>query len=644
LTLRNDIFLRVALSILLPMTLLVFVATYYAERRYQEEVRVELAASLNNLVAEIDRRIIYERETFNALATAPAIEQYVPVMQAAADGDLHPEFFPRTKNINTFLEAFQRIVPSMNTLRVLDAHANTLVKVRFGQSSPALFDGIESFPFAEEEIDDEQYIDRLYELPNDEISVTLLTQTRLEQDEDTSLPMLDYILPMSRDGIFVGYLVANMLGEHINRILDFSKRPRNAKILIAEINPEQKERHEVILYDDSQALSFTDVKSQERRLKDALGASLYEAIKGETEGYVISENNSESIYFLEYLPYPDLLAHWVVMLRVDQNAIAAPFRQIRIASLILAGIGLVVSLWLASMVANHIARPVMQLAGTIKDYAREGNIIRAGSGDGSVEIEQLADSFNYMADTLDKAAIERDHAQHIMLQQAKLASIGQMAAGIGHELNNPLNNILTLSKLLERNSNCADEKSKQDIVSLREETLRASGIVQGILNFARQVPPSFSHFKISDWIVDTFALVQQQANKNGVTLYSLNDSDLYLYGDRSQLQQVLINLLLNAIQASARDSCVEVSVHENEDEILVSVSDEGIGIDPDELDKVFDPFYSSKQVGDGYGLGLSISMGIMEQHDGSLIIKNNNEVGVLVTMVMPRKGDQDIET
>ena len=635
-TLRNDIFLRVALSILLPMTILVLMATYYTERRYQEGVQAELAASLNNLVAEIDRRIVYERETFSALVTAPAIEQYIPVMQAAADGDLHPEFFPRTENINTFLEAFQRIVPSMNTLRVLDAQANTLVKVRFGQSTPALFDGIESFPFAEEEIDDEQYLDRLYELPNDEISVTLLTQTRLEQD-DISLPMLDYILPMSRDGSFVGYLVANMLGEQINRILEISPRPRNAKIIIAEINPEEKDRHEVILYDDSQSLSFTDIKSPDRRLKNVLDEYLYEAMKGEHEGYAISADKSESIYFLEYMPYPDLLAHWVVILKVDQDAIAAPFRQIRIASILFAGIGLMISLWLAGMVANHVAKPIIKLAKTIKDYATGGREIRASSNSDSIEVEQLAESFNYMADTLDKAAVERDNAQHIILQQAKLASIGQMAAGIGHELNNPLNNILTLSKLLERNANCADDKSKQDIISLREETMRASGIVQGILNFARQVPPKFSHFNLTEWIADTFLLVKQQANKHAVTLQAPDDLGLYLYGDRSQLQQVFINLLLNAIQASARNSNVKVSVEEDLNNISVSVSDEGIGIEENELDKIFDPFYSSKQVGDGYGLGLSISMGIMEQHDGTLSIKNNSDVGVLATMTLPQK-------
>ena len=638
--LRSDIFLRVALSILLPMTVLVLAATYYTEQRYEEDIRTDLAGSLDTLVGEIDRRLASDRETFAALATAPAIEQYIPVMQAAADGELHPEFFSRTDNINKFLEAFQRVVPSMNTLRVLDSQANTLVKVRFGQSAPASFDGIESFPFAEEEIDDEQYLNRLYELPNNEIGVTLLNQTRSEQEEDTSLPMLDYILPMSRDGIFVGYLVVNMLGEQIDRILEYTRRPRNAKILIAEINPEEPDRHEVILYDDSQSLGFTDNKLQERRLKNVLSEDLYKKIIGEPEGYVTSKDNSESIYFIEYMPYPDLLAHWIVMLRIDQNAIDAPFEQIRIISLIVVAIILIISLWLAGITANQIATPVTQLAKTIKEYANGRSKVRASTKNASQEIAELAGSFNYMADTLDKAAIERDRAQHIMLQQDKLASIGQMAAGIGHELNNPLNNILTLSKLLERNTNCTDENSKKDIISLREETLRASGIVQGILNFARQVPPEFSTFKIAPWIEDTFSLVQQQANKHAVLLVLGGDLESSVYGDRGQLQQVLINLLLNAIQASARDSVVEVFVSSNDETVSISVSDSGIGIEPDDLDKIFDPFYSSKQVGEGYGLGLSISMGIIKQHDGELTIRNN-DVGVLAVMTLPITMKQD---
>lgn len=613
------------------MTALVLAATYYSEQRYQREVQEELTASLGTTIAEIDRRLVYDRETFTALSAAPAIEQYVPVMQAAAAGQLHPEFFQRTEQVNRFLTTFQQIIPSLNTLRILDAQANTLVKVRFGKSTPAFFDGIESFPFAEEETDDDAYLDDLNELPVNEVGVTLLNQTRLEQEEDTSLPMLDYIMPLSRDKTFIGYLVVNILGEQIDRILDFAPRPNNGQLLIAEINPEEPDRNGVIIYDDATKLRFADIKSQDYRIQNIFEGRLYDAAVLNTEGFVESSDGKQSIYYQEYLPYPNLLANWVVAIRLDRETIAAPFQRIRFAILLFSLTGVIVSLWLAGVTANNIARPVLRLTNTIKAYAN-GREKQRAVVQGDDEVALLAESFNEMADTLESAAIERDQAQHIMLQQAKLASIGQMAAGIGHELNNPLNNILTLSKLLQRNTN--DEALNKDIESLREETLRASGIVQGILNFARQVPPDISEFEVEPWLLNTFSLVNQQAKTDQVILELEVEKDLKIRGDRNQLQQVMINLLINAVQASHAGDTVSVIASSAENNVIIRVIDRGCGISPDDLDKIFDPFYSSKAVGEGNGLGLSISLGIIEQHNGVLQIINNTDAGVTATITI----------
>lgn len=616
------------------MTVLVLAATYYSEQRYQQELQAELDGSLNTIIAEIDRRLVYERETFTALVNAPAFEQYLPVMKHATEGNLDPDFFERTARINGFLETFQQIVPSMYTLRILDTQANTLVKVRYGQRSRAQFDGIESFPLAEEEIDDELYLERLYELPNNEVGVTLLTQSRLEQEEDGSLPMLDYIMPLEREGLFLGYLVVNILGEQIDRILQFAPRPKNGKLLIAEINPDEPSRNGVILYDDEQQLRFVDIKSQEKKLQNMFDGEFYDAVLQVPDGVFRTKDGKQEIFYVEYLPYPDLLVHWVVALRIDRDAIAAPFNRFRLAIGLFAGFGTLVSLWLAGMTAGRIARPVIRLAQTIKDYAN-GNHAARTELEGSDEISQLADSFNYMADTLERAAVERDEAQHMMLQQAKLASIGQMAAGIGHELNNPLNNILTLSKLLER-SQTADQGISRDIKALREETLRASEIVKGILNFARQVPPEYSRFAVAEWLENTLTLVRQQSHTRGVTISTMLASDLYIVGDRGQLQQVLINLLLNAIYASPTGGVIQINVSADDDNITISVHDEGCGIKQEDLEKIYDPFFTSRAVGDGNGLGLSISLGIVEQHNGTLRIVNNpDKGGATATVTLP---------
>ena len=221
----------------------------------------------------------------------------------------------------------------------------------------------------------------------------------------------------------------------------------------------------------------------------------------------------------------------------------------------------------------------------------------------------------------------------MLLQSAKLASIGQMAAGIGHEINNPLNNILSYAKLIERQLGDSDARCKQDLKSLKEEAMRASEIIKGILNFARQVSPQYAPFDIRQWLHDTFMLVQQTAKNGGVSLSYDCQEDVVIEGDRGQLQQALINLLINAIQASARDSEVYVIVQVDAEEVAINV----IGVDPSDLDRIYDPFFTTKAEGVGSGLGLSISLGIIERHGGKLILSNNPGKGTTASMIIPRR-------
>ena len=222
-----------------------------------------------------------------------------------------------------------------------------------------------------------------------------------------------------------------------------------------------------------------------------------------------------------------------------------------------------------------------------------------------------------------------------MLENAKLASIGQMAAGIGHELNNPLNNILSYATLIERDLPKENKDLLNDIQGLRKEAKRAGTIVKGILNFARQVPPEYVDFDLHVWLKDTLLLAHAQAQKFNVTLKIYEHPDLPIYGDRNQLQQVLVNLLMNAIHASKQNDEIIVSAYTDNQQVFITVSDQGTGIENKNKDKIFDPFFTTKNIGEGSGLGLSISIGIMQYHNGNLTLANNNRGGVDATMQLP---------
>ena len=411
---------------------------------------------------------------------------------------------------------------------------------------------------------------------------------------------------------------------------------------MVENNPDRPKHHGRILYDKGHDIRFAQIRSDSVYAADKYNDQMLTEVVDSTSGLYLSEEGNFHNYYVELNPYRDRLISWVLTSHINSDVIYSPYAVIRIAIALLGVAALIITLLLTDIGVRKVAQPVCRLAGRLKAYANGDHAQRAEEKQAIDEIGALAQAFNYLADTLDTAREQRDRAEHMMLQSNKLASIGQMAAGIGHEINNPLNNVLSYAKLLQRTlekTEYGDAQTRQrlldDLNALRNETLRASDIVRGILNFARQVPPQYSHFEVQPWLENTLALVRQAAKSKRVELQLECDYDGELDGDRSQLQQALINLLLNAIQASPTDGQVFIRCQTEEQQLQLTICDQGEGVAPDKLDNIFDPFFSTKAEGEGSGLGLSISLGIIEYHNGSLHIENNPQAGVTATVMLP---------
>ena len=149
------------------------------------------------------------------------------------------------------------------------------------------------------------------------------------------------------------------------------------------------------------------------------------------------------------------------------------------------------------------------------------------------------------------------------------------------------------------------------------------------------MPPQLSSFAIKDWLTKSILLVQQTAKSHHITINLNYEGDEYLEGDQAQLQQVIINLLINAIQASENNALININVEADENQIKVEIQDQGTGIKEENLNNIYDPFFTTKEEGDGSGLGLSISLGIIESHQGNLSIQNNPDKGATATLILP---------
>lgn len=643
--LRTRILLWITLTALVPLGVLAVVAIDSSERLHRQNLDQEVSTQLQTVVSELNRRMEVELDVLERLAETSPVTDYKSVLRQAARGERPRDFLLRSGQVARFLSDFQATVVSPGTIRILDRDAHTLILVRNGRSSPQVYETLTSYPVAEHEMDEQELKDNLAQVADLDAGALLLPQTRVERREGIRSPaVLDFVIPLRNGGEPLGYLVGNVHGSLLDRILDFAPRPYGGELLVAEVNRSIPEREGLILYNDRTERKFTTLREPARALADLHQGRVADALEQRPQGQIEDPESGETVYYQEFMPYPHQLTTWVVAIRVQADEAAAPFHQLRRNVLLLAAVALVLGLVIAQGAARSVARPVVELAEAMTRYGRGDTSVRLEPR-GPDEVRTLRESFNRMAETSEEARAQRDEAQRAMLHNARLASLGEMAAGIGHEINNPLNNILAMTRLLDRDLPAEAETAREDVAMLRREVERAANVVQGVLNFARQAPPSVSRFSLDELVAETVGLLEAAASRRSVRLaFEPGEPAGELEGDRGQLQQVLVNLLLNAIQASPEGGAVTLLTAGDERGVTVRIRDQGHGVPEALRDTIWDPFVTTKPVGEGSGLGLSIAYGLVQAHGGALALDEAPSGGTEARLWLPRSspgGDSD---
>jgi PAS domain S-box-containing protein len=219
----------------------------------------------------------------------------------------------------------------------------------------------------------------------------------------------------------------------------------------------------------------------------------------------------------------------------------------------------------------------------------------------------------------------------------RLAAIGKLAAGLAHEINNPLGIILNYIEICQMDEK--DEKVKGYLMRITSETERIAEIIRQLLEFSRQTKTQFRPVDLIEVVDDTIDFIEYKLRKEGIRLqkrYSL--SKAMVLADKSQLKQVFLNIILNALQAMQHGGRLTIRLHETDDGQAFSLSfiDSGKGIAKEILDKVFDPFFSTKAIGEGTGLGLSVSYGIIQEHAGSIEVTSKEGTGSTFTIKLKK--------
>lgn len=340
------------------------------------------------------------------------------------------------------------------------------------------------------------------------------------------------------------------------------------------------------------------------------------------------------------------------------RSLAAVKRQMTIATLLMA---LIIGVASGLFIYRMVRLPVKHLIEGAQRIGR-GDLFTRITLDRGDEIGELAAAFNRMTKDLQRArqeitewsqkleqkvlekTEELSRAQRQIIHMEKMASLGKLAATVAHELNNPLAGILTYAKLIARELE-ADRLTPEErrelegyLKVIQKESSRCGDIVRNLLLFARRSGVEFALQHLNEIVKRALMLVRHHLEMCGIRLHTelLAEGD-EIVCDADQLQQALVALFVNAVEAMPEGGTLTVRLLSPDDQVWIEVSDTGVGISDDVLPHIFEPFFSTKEGGNGVGLGLAVVYGIVQRHGGAIEVDSQVGKGTTFRLILPRK-------
>ncbi|MBN2553091.1 MAG: cache domain-containing protein, partial [Spirochaetales bacterium] len=457
---------------------------------------------------------------------------------------------------------------------------------------------------------------RLAEQARIELIPTPMAAPRPETEE-TSGMTITCAVPLFDGNTFVGVLYAGVL---LNRSVEIVDRVRET-VFREEVYKGQSIGTATIFFEDLRISTNVMTAAGRRAIGTRVSEEVRNRVLEEGERWTDRAFVVNDWYITAYEPIVDIFENRVGILYV--GVLESKYVDIRrntlLVFVLITAAGMLIAVALGYFLGRRILKPVHRLI----DVSR-----RVSAGDLSPEIGPISSSeIGVLQKTLREmlsSLRERDRSQRAeselkLLQSEKQASVGRLAAGVAHEINNPLTGVLTFTHMLMRRDDI-NEEIREDLKTIADSTERVRRIVKGLLDFSRQTKIEPEPTDINELIETTIPLVANQALVKGVIFCFDPGKDIPMRTlDRNQVQSVILNIILNAIDATEKGGHINIytrlaTTADRGKAIEVEISDTGCGIASEHLDKLFDPFFTTKEVGKGTGLGLSVSEGIIERH------------------------------
>jgi len=629
-TLRFKLTMGAIAAILAANSLLVLANVRYFQQTWQEDLQTRVRLDLNSARTAYNNHI---ELTVRSLGTA-SLDRSLAAALAAG----------RRKDYADWANRFYK-AKGMDFFLLLDARGKTLYRAQYPTRSgddlarnPLVAEVIEkkspsagSILISAEELQNEgpKLVERARFSPSKTPSARAVSEktSAIGMGLAAAVPLLD------DQGKILGILYGGNLLNRRYELVDSIKRD-----VFAAGTDEGKEIGTVTIFMGDLRIATNVIGEDGRRaVGTRMSETVAETVLGRGETWDAPALVINDWYFTAYEPIRDPQRHIIGALYV--GLLQAPFvdawSTVIWRFVVLTGVATAISLVLVFLLTFFMMRPIERIAAMARKVAAGDLTARVGIRP-SGEMGILCQAVDGMAEAVTQREEQLKMAVRQQVSRAeKLASIGRLAAGVAHEINNPLTGVLTFAHLLHDKPNM-DDQDREDLDLIIHETTRAADIVRGLLDFARERPPLMEPLDMNDVVHRTVRLIANQQKFEHIDIEEVLQEDLpAVQGDMNQLQQVLLNLSLNACAAMPKGGRLTIRTAVDDDRVIIKVQDTGCGIKEEHLDQIFEPFFTTQEVGKGTGLGLSVTYGLVEQHGGKLEVESKEGEGSTFTICFP---------
>ncbi len=580
------------------------------------------------------------KQTVMTIAESPTVSGFIEALNSK-NGE---EAVQWLNKMEVHFLSFQKLDRTIQAIRFIDPRGRVLVKVKEGGIIPR------QGPFVPE-LDvravsskkDRDFFKDAIVLEKGRIGISNMERGWMGGDEKWCPAMVRFSTPLFlADGQRAGIVTINVWGKTAGQTINRLISPVEGSAFLIERNLLDRTRNGIYIFHQDRSCEFGNQTGSRITVFKQYPEFITDSWMTTDEGVNIQPGSKDIVAHRFYSPYQSKDKGWVVVVNARRNFFMAPLTTI--INRILWCASLVIALVVAAsfFFSKSITQPIQEVIDGTHRIGRDlSNRIPVHSKD---EVGALAHGINQMAADLEKHLEEKKRVAENICQSEKLASIGEMAAGFAHELNTPLSNARALSSLAWQdldNGKYDPASIKNDLNDILEQTDKCAQIVAGMLSFARQQDSELTEQNINELLESSISLLRIRTGKKRIQVDFAKKGMLPLVKiDGHQVQQVFVNILLNAVDALEPGGQVTIHSSASNNKISIQFIDTGAGIHPEYLAKIFDPFFTTKEVGKGTGLGLSVSYGIVKNHGGTIEVESIPGEGTVFTVLLPIGDDQ----